>query len=75
MGRTSRRHNTISSKILSSDDPITNGISDFDLFSEQYYMHVNPSNEVLAATSFTRKEKLANLPLIIHHGLANAKCP
>ena len=33
-------------------DPITAGIEDFDMNSEQYYMHVDPSNEVLATTTF-----------------------
>lgn len=35
------------------DDPIIRGLSDFDMVSEQYYMHVDPSNEVLATTTFT----------------------
>jgi uncharacterized protein len=35
------------------DDPVMNGISDFDYRSEQYYMHVDPSNEVLATTTFS----------------------
>ena len=34
------------------DDPITAGLSDFDMHSEQYYMHVDPGNEVLATTTF-----------------------
>jgi uncharacterized protein len=34
------------------DDPIMQGISDFPYRSEQYYMHVDPSNEVLATTTF-----------------------
>jgi hypothetical protein len=34
------------------DDPITQGLSDFDMHSEQYYMQVDPSNEVLATTTF-----------------------
>lgn len=38
--------------ILDTGDPITDGISDFDMHSEQYYMHVDPSNEVLATTTF-----------------------
>ena len=32
--------------------PITEGIGDFDVKSEQYYMHVDPANEVLATTRF-----------------------
>lgn len=35
-----------------SNDPITSGIDDFKMHSEQYYMHVDPSNEVLATTTF-----------------------
>lgn len=38
--------------ISKRDDPITSGIEDFDYRSEQYYMHVDPSNEVLATTTF-----------------------
>ncbi|HEY1684154.1 MAG TPA: ThuA domain-containing protein [Tepidisphaeraceae bacterium] len=34
------------------DHPITRGISDFDVSSEQYYMHTDPSNRVLASTIF-----------------------
>ena len=32
--------------------PITAGIGDFDMRSEQYYMHTDPSNQVLATTTF-----------------------
>ena len=39
--------------ILDSGDPITEGISSFDYRSEQYYMHVDPSNQVLATTTFS----------------------
>ena len=38
---------------VTSDDPIVAGLGDFDYRSEQYYMHVDPSNEVLATTRFT----------------------
>jgi len=38
--------------IINHDDPITAGIGDFQMKSEQYYMHVDPSNEVLATTTF-----------------------
>jgi len=34
------------------DDPVMAGIADFDYRSEQYYMHVDPANEVLATTTF-----------------------
>jgi type 1 glutamine amidotransferase len=39
--------------IATPDDPVMKGIGDFDYRSEQYYMHVDPSNEVLATTTFT----------------------
>ncbi|RWM74967.1 MULTISPECIES: ThuA domain-containing protein [Mesorhizobium] len=39
--------------IIRRDDPIMNGIDDFPYRSEQYYMHVDPSNEVLATTTFS----------------------
>lgn len=38
--------------IINHEDPITAGLSDFKMHSEQYYMHVDPSNEVLATTTF-----------------------
>ena len=34
-------------------DPITAGIESFAYRSEQYYMHVDPSNQVLATTTFS----------------------
>lgn len=39
--------------IVRHDDPITAGLQDFRMHSEQYYMHVDPSNEVLATTTFS----------------------
>ena len=35
------------------DDPVMAGIESFAYRSEQYYMHVDPANEVLATTTFT----------------------
>ncbi len=35
-----------------SDSPIVAGLSDFDVASEQYYVHVDPANYVLATTRF-----------------------
>jgi uncharacterized protein len=40
-------------KVTKPDDPIMRGIADFPYHSEQYYMHVDPANEVLATTIFT----------------------
>jgi type 1 glutamine amidotransferase len=39
--------------IARPDDPVMEGIGSFDYRSEQYYMHVDPSNEVLATTTFS----------------------
>ena len=39
--------------IVDKNDPITAGIEDFNYESEQYYMHVDPSNHVLATTTFS----------------------
>ncbi len=39
--------------IVDHDDPITRGLADFKMKSEQYYMHTDPGNEVLATTSFS----------------------
>jgi len=39
--------------IVKPDDPICRGIRSFAYRSEQYYMHVDPTNEVLATTTFS----------------------
>jgi hypothetical protein len=39
--------------ITRPDDPVMRGLSSFAYRSEQYYMHVDPSNEVLATTTFS----------------------
>ncbi len=39
--------------VAKPEDPIMAGIKSFPYTSEQYYMHVDPSNEVLATTTFT----------------------
>jgi len=39
--------------IVKPDDPIVAGLQDFKMKSEQYYLHVDPSNEVLATTTFS----------------------
>jgi type 1 glutamine amidotransferase len=38
--------------IADRDHPITRGLREFRVTSEQYYMHVDPSNDVLATTTF-----------------------
>ncbi|MFN8592740.1 MAG: ThuA domain-containing protein [Thermomicrobiales bacterium] len=40
-------------EIVDHDDPITAGLGDFAMHSEQYYLHVDPANEVLATTTFS----------------------
>ena len=42
--------------IKNTNDPITEGIKDFDYHSEQYYMHIDPLNEVLATSKFKGDE-------------------
>ncbi len=39
--------------IIDHKDPITAGLRDFAMNSEQYYMHVDPASEVLATTRFS----------------------
>ncbi|MDX9948611.1 MAG: ThuA domain-containing protein [Bacteroidales bacterium] len=36
-------------------DPVTKGLEDFDMHSEQYFVHVDPNVKVLATTTFTDK--------------------
>lgn len=40
-------------QISNHDHPVTAGLQDFAMRSEQYYMHVDPSNHVLATTTFS----------------------
>jgi type 1 glutamine amidotransferase len=39
--------------ISNTSDPVTAGINDFNLKTEQYYMHYDPNIEILATTSFS----------------------
>jgi hypothetical protein len=39
-------------QITAPDDPVVSGLADFSMHSEQYFMHFDPSNEVLATTRF-----------------------
>ncbi len=38
--------------IVPNGGPLTDGIADFDVKTEQYYLHVDPANMVLATTRF-----------------------
>jgi uncharacterized protein len=40
-------------QITNKKDPITQGLKDFKMHSEQYYMHVDPNVKVLATTTFS----------------------
>ena len=39
--------------IADRNDPVTAGLESFPMHSEQYFMHVDPANHVLATTTFT----------------------
>lgn len=39
--------------IVDHKDPVTKGLTDFDMHSEQYYMHIDPNVKVLATTTYT----------------------
>lgn len=43
------RHYTVN---ISDQNPITDGLRDFDVRTEKYYMHVDPAIRVLATTTF-----------------------
>lgn len=42
--------------IAAPDDPIVAGLDDFQMHSEQYYMHTDPGNEVLATTNLEGRQ-------------------
>ena len=54
--------------IIDKNDFITKNINDFNLKTEQYYMHVDPNNKVLATTKFSGENdywiKNAIIPVI-----------
>jgi len=60
--------------ITKPDDPIMDGIKDFPYRSEQYYLHIDPSIEVLATTTFSGQyapwTKGVVMPVVwkYHHG-------
>jgi type 1 glutamine amidotransferase len=41
--------------IVDHNDPVTKGLADFDMHSEQYYMQIDPNVKVLATTRFNGK--------------------
>jgi type 1 glutamine amidotransferase len=42
-------------QITNKKDPVTKGLTDFNMHSEQYYVHVDPNVKVLATTTFSDK--------------------
>lgn len=47
-------------QITDSDHEITRGLGDFAVHSEQYYMHTDPGNRVLATTTFSGQHEGAD---------------
>lgn len=52
-------------RITRPEDPVMQGIGDFPYRSEQYYMHTDPNNDVLATTTFDG----THCPWIGGHGM------
>ncbi len=46
--------------ITDHEHEITRGLSDFEMHSEQYYMHTDPGNKVLATTTFSGEHEGAH---------------
>ena len=40
-------------QVTDREDPVTRGLNDFNMRSEQYYLHVDPNMKVLATTRFS----------------------
>jgi type 1 glutamine amidotransferase len=61
---------TYTVNILNSSSPLVEGISDFEVSSEHYYLHVDPAVEVLATTRFPSVKwyhstnKVVDMPVI-----------
>ena len=49
--------------ILGGSSPIVDGIEDFDVCSEQYYLHIDPAVKVLATTDFTLGGERVTMPV------------
>ncbi len=54
--------------VVDDSHPVTAGMQSFPVASEQYYLHVNPNNHVLAETTFTGER----LPWIAGHRMPQA---
>ncbi len=55
-------------EIVDHEDEVTRGVESFDVASEQYYLHVNPNNHVLAETTFAGE----HLPWLEGHRIPQA---
>lgn len=61
-------------EITRQEDPVMHGIEGFAYRSEQYYLHVDPSNEVLATTRFSGEHAFWTRGVVMpvvwkrHHG-------
>ena len=42
--------------IIDQEDPVTAGLTDFAMHSEQYYVHVDPNVKVMATTTYTGEQ-------------------
>ena len=40
-------------QVTDQEDPVTSGLDEFNMHSEQYYLHVDPNMKVLATTKFS----------------------
>jgi hypothetical protein len=47
--------------ITDREHPVTRGMEDFEVTSEQYYMHVDPANRVLATTTLPAERNHGNV--------------
>jgi type 1 glutamine amidotransferase len=52
---------TYAVRIVDREHPITKGLEDFEVTSEQYYLHVDPVVKVLAVTEFPPERNMGNL--------------
>jgi hypothetical protein len=63
--------------ICETNDPITMGLGDFEMESEQYYLHTDPSNDVLATTTFSGEHapwvKGCVMPVVWKRGYGQGK--
>lgn len=64
-------------EITRPEDPLVEGIGDFDYRSEQYYLHVDPGIEVLATTTFSGEHapwtKGTVMPVVWKHRYGQAR--